>query len=262
MGVEHVALWQIHRPDMLTHPSEIARALTVAHQAGKIGAVGVSNFTPSQVEALAMHLPFPIVSCQPEFSPLAIGPLTNGVLDQAIARDMTVLAWSPLGQGRLGDPKDDRARAVAAALDVKAAGLRCQPRRRGLQLDHGPSGPADPDRRHPDPRADRRDPRRLQTPLDPGRLVPGPRRLDGRASAMTRKPCEISWFSALCDDDYEFLGVPDPMLRSSWEHCRDIVMQAEAGGFDNILLPSGYELGLDTTAFAAGIAPLLKRMRL
>ena len=79
---------------------------------------------------------------------------------------------------------------------------------------------------------------------------------------MTQPPCEISWFSALCDDDYEFLGVPDPALRSSWEHCRDIVMQAEAGGFDNILLPSGYELGIDTTAFAAGIAPLLRRMRL
>ena len=75
-------------------------------------------------------------------------------------------------------------------------------------------------------------------------------------------PCEISWFSALCDDDYEFLGVPDPKLKSSWEHCRDIVLQAESGGFDNILLPSGYELGVDTTAFAAGMAPLLKRMRL
>jgi alkanesulfonate monooxygenase len=72
----------------------------------------------------------------------------------------------------------------------------------------------------------------------------------------------VSWFSALCDDDYEFLGVSDPMLKSSWEHCRDIVMQAEAGGFDNILLPSGYDLGIDTTAFAAGIAPMLKRMRL
>jgi alkanesulfonate monooxygenase len=75
-------------------------------------------------------------------------------------------------------------------------------------------------------------------------------------------PCEISWFSALCDDDYEFLGVPDPLLKSSWEHCRDIVMQAEAGGFDNILLPSGYSLGIDTTAFAAAIAPMVKRMRL
>jgi len=79
---------------------------------------------------------------------------------------------------------------------------------------------------------------------------------------VTRPPCEVSWFSALCDDDYEFLGVPDLRLRSSWEHCRDIVLQAEAGGFDNILLPSGYELGIDTTAFAAAIAPHLKRMRL
>ncbi len=75
-------------------------------------------------------------------------------------------------------------------------------------------------------------------------------------------PCEISWFSALCDDDYEFLGVPDAALRSSWEHCRDIVMQAETGGFDNILLPSGYALGIDTTAFAAGIAPMLRRLAL
>lgn len=79
---------------------------------------------------------------------------------------------------------------------------------------------------------------------------------------MTQGPCEISWFSALCDDDYEFLGVPDPKLRSSWEHCRDIVLQAESGGFDNILLPSGYALGIDTTAFAAAIAPMLSRMAL
>ncbi len=79
---------------------------------------------------------------------------------------------------------------------------------------------------------------------------------------MSRPPCEVSWFSALCDDDYEFLGVPDARLKSSWEHCRDIVLQAEAGGFDNILLPSGYELGIDTTAFCAGIAPMLRRMKL
>jgi alkanesulfonate monooxygenase len=76
------------------------------------------------------------------------------------------------------------------------------------------------------------------------------------------KPCEISWFSALCDDDYEFLGQPDPMLRSSWEHCRDIVLQAESGGFDNILLPSGYALGIDTTIFAGAIAALTRRIRL
>ena len=79
---------------------------------------------------------------------------------------------------------------------------------------------------------------------------------------MTSLPCEVSWFSALCDDDYEFLGQPDPALASSWEHCRNIVMTAEKGGFDNILLPSGYQLGLDTTAFAAAIAALTSRIRL
>lgn len=79
---------------------------------------------------------------------------------------------------------------------------------------------------------------------------------------MNTPPCEVSWFSALCDDDYEFLGVPDDGLKSSWEHCRNIVLAAEKGGFDNILLPSGYQLGVDTQTFAAGIAPMLQRLRL
>ncbi len=121
MGVEHVALWQIHRPDILTHPSEIAEALTAAHKAGKIGAIGVSNFTASQVEALAAYLDLPVVSNQIELSPLEITPFTNGLTDQALARRMTVMAWSPLGGGRLGDPKDERGLAVAKALDAKAA---------------------------------------------------------------------------------------------------------------------------------------------
>jgi alkanesulfonate monooxygenase len=75
-------------------------------------------------------------------------------------------------------------------------------------------------------------------------------------------PVEVAWFSALCDDDYELLGVADPALRSSWEHCRDIALDAERGGFDTILLPSGYDLGIDAVAFAAGIAPALERMGL
>ncbi|CAN5381686.1 LLM class flavin-dependent oxidoreductase [soil metagenome] len=81
-------------------------------------------------------------------------------------------------------------------------------------------------------------------------------------TGAVRAPCEVSWFGALCDDDYDFLGVPDPALRSSFEHCRDIALTAESGGFDNLLLPSGYALGIDTLAFAAAVGPLLKRMRL
>ena len=74
--------------------------------------------------------------------------------------------------------------------------------------------------------------------------------------------CEISWFSALCDDDYEQLGVVDTNLQSSWEHCSRIVHTAHDNGFDNVLLPSGYDLGIDTVAFAAAIAPSVTSMRL
>jgi alkanesulfonate monooxygenase len=73
---------------------------------------------------------------------------------------------------------------------------------------------------------------------------------------------EVSWFAALCDDDHEFLGVTDAALLSSWEHCRGIALAAEEAGYDNLLLPSGYALGIDSVAFAAAVAPLLRRMRL
>ena len=73
---------------------------------------------------------------------------------------------------------------------------------------------------------------------------------------------EISWFGALCDDDYEQLGVPKAELRSSWEHCRSLVLEAERQGFDSVLLPSGYELGLDTTVMAAALAVVTTRIRL
>lgn len=82
------------------------------------------------------------------------------------------------------------------------------------------------------------------------------------SEAGTRPPPEIAWFGALCDDDYEYLGVPDPALASSWEHCRDIVLAADAQGFDAVLLPSGYALGIESVAFAAGIAPQTSRINL
>ena len=68
--------------------------------------------------------------------------------------------------------------------------------------------------------------------------------------------CEISWFAALCSDDYEYLGVPEGRLRSSWEHCSAIVQKAEKLGFRNILCPSSYQVGQDTLSFVAGCAPI------
>lgn len=73
---------------------------------------------------------------------------------------------------------------------------------------------------------------------------------------------EVSWFSALCSDDYQFLGVPDGDLRSSFTHCRDIVLEAENQGFRNILAPSSYQVGQDTLSFVAGMAPLTDRINM
>lgn len=118
LRTDHIDLYQIHRPDILAHPAEVARTLEEAMKAGKIGQVGVSNFTPSQIEALQHFLSAPLASTQPEISPLRITCFENGELDQAMRMGLRPLAWSPLGGGRLLAPESERDRAVAAALDA------------------------------------------------------------------------------------------------------------------------------------------------
>ena len=76
----------------------------------------------------------------------------------------------------------------------------------------------------------------------------------------TDRKVEVAWFSALCSDDYEFLGVPDGRLRSSYNHCGDIVRKADALGYQNILLPSGWIAGQDAMTFAAALAPQTKQI--
>lgn len=102
MNVDCVDLYQIHRPDFLAHPAQVAQALSAFRAEGKIREVGVSNYTATQVAALQAHLDFPIVSRQPEFSVLSISPLRDGTLDQCMERNLTPLAWSPMAGGALG----------------------------------------------------------------------------------------------------------------------------------------------------------------
>ena len=78
--------------------------------------------------------------------------------------------------------------------------------------------------------------------------------------SATSRAVEVAWFSALCSEDYEFLGVPDGALRSNFAHCSDIVRTADRLGYQNILLPSGYEVGQDPLTFAAAVGPTLKQL--
>jgi alkanesulfonate monooxygenase len=73
---------------------------------------------------------------------------------------------------------------------------------------------------------------------------------------------EVSWFAALCSDDYRFLGVPEGDLRSSWAHCSAILKEAEVQGFRNILCPSSYQVGQDTLSFVAAGSQVTDRINM
>jgi predicted oxidoreductase len=103
LRMERVDLFYIHRPDLLAHPEDLAASLDRLLAAGKIGAIGVSNFTVAQVDALRRFIGAPIAVHQLEFSVLATAPMFNGALDQAMGARIAAAAWSPLAGGRLLD---------------------------------------------------------------------------------------------------------------------------------------------------------------
>lgn len=123
LRVDTIDLLQVHRPDVLTHPAELGEALAKLRTQGKIREAGVSNYSARQTLLLQQFTSFPIATLQPEFSALNVEAAFDGVLDFAMSRDMTPLAWSPLAGGKLADdvaPAESAARRVAAKLDELA----------------------------------------------------------------------------------------------------------------------------------------------
>ena len=101
LNTDHVDLFLIHRPDISTSFEEAGRALDSFIESGKTRYVGVSNFTDAQASALQAHMDNPLIVHQNEFSALCQDPITDGIFDQCQARDMTMMAWSPLARGAL-----------------------------------------------------------------------------------------------------------------------------------------------------------------
>lgn len=105
LGVDHVDLYQVHRPDVFAHPADVAATLTAFRDEGLVREVGISNHTAAQHDALQAHLDFPLASIQPQFSAHHVAPLFDGTLDTAMRHGSAVLVWSPLAGGAipLGD---------------------------------------------------------------------------------------------------------------------------------------------------------------
>ena len=122
LKLERIDLYQLHRPDWLADPEDIAQALVDIQKAGKVRYFGVSNFRPSLVTAVQSALPFPLISNQVEIHLLRLDCFEDGTLDQCLEKKMAPLAWSPLAGGRLAAalsekgemPKDE---ATAGAVE-------------------------------------------------------------------------------------------------------------------------------------------------
>jgi aryl-alcohol dehydrogenase-like predicted oxidoreductase len=82
----------------------MADALAAAHRAGLVRAVGVSNYSEAEVRAIHAALAergIPLATNQIEYSLLRTMPESGGLLHACRDLGVVVLAYSPLGQGRL-----------------------------------------------------------------------------------------------------------------------------------------------------------------
>ena len=102
LGIEQIDLYQLHRPDYLMNPEEVAGAFSKLKEQGKVREFGVSNFKPSQVAMLQAYCPMPLIVNQVEISLAKLTCFEDGTLDQCVQDKITPLAWSPLAGGILG----------------------------------------------------------------------------------------------------------------------------------------------------------------
>ncbi|WP_338271304.1 aldo/keto reductase [Roseicyclus marinus] len=112
MGIEVIDLLLIHRPDPLMDHEETGRALDTLVAAGKVRAVGVSNFKRHDWSLLQSAMETPLATNQIELSVLHHAPLTDGEVAWMQERSVPIMAWSPLAGGRLFGAEGAAVRAV------------------------------------------------------------------------------------------------------------------------------------------------------
>jgi len=108
MGIDHIDLLLIHRPDPLMDHHETGAALDEVIASGKVRSVGVSNFRPYDWELLQSAMKNQLVTNQIELSVLAHDSFVNGDVAFHQRIGTPLMAWSPLAGGALfsGDQPD------------------------------------------------------------------------------------------------------------------------------------------------------------
>lgn len=105
LQADRVELYQVHAPfDFFMGQETLMTALAREVKQARIGAVGVSNYSAEQMQTAHRILAaqgVPLAVNQVKYSLLARQIERNGVLDMARRLEVTILAYSPLAQGRL-----------------------------------------------------------------------------------------------------------------------------------------------------------------
>lgn len=122
---DYIDLLLLHRPSPFFNPEEVARAFSDLKQSGKVLHFGVSNFLPVQFEMLQSFLDERLVTNQLEISPLCLDAFENGNLDFMLQQKISPMAWSPLGGGKLFNPKSEKEIRIHNCLTEIAEELSC-----------------------------------------------------------------------------------------------------------------------------------------
>ena len=101
IGVDAIDLLLIHRPDPLMDHHALGACLDSLIQSGKVRAAGVSNFMPWDMDLLQSAMKYRLVSNQIEISLMQTRGFVDGQIAHAQRLGVPVMAWSPLGGGRL-----------------------------------------------------------------------------------------------------------------------------------------------------------------
>ena len=101
IGVDAIDLLLIHRPDPLMDHHALGACLDSLIQSGKVRAAGVSNFMPWDMDLLQSAMKNRLVSNQIEISLMQTRGFVDGQIAYAQRLGVPVMAWSPLGGGRL-----------------------------------------------------------------------------------------------------------------------------------------------------------------
>ncbi|WP_375425699.1 aldo/keto reductase [uncultured Friedmanniella sp.] len=101
LQLQKIPLYQVHMANPLVPDSVIMPGLLRLIDEGRIGAVGVSNYTLHRWQQADAALGRPVVSNQVQFSLARSAPLEE-LVPFAQRENRIVMAWSPLAQGLLG----------------------------------------------------------------------------------------------------------------------------------------------------------------